>query len=341
MTTTNDNDNDRGNNNNTKTTSRDGNFDHMADEYDAQAARIWKFHTKVVEQILQTGYLNADQTVLEFGCGTGNVCLSLCPQVRHVYGIDISSKMLEKAKGKIDAQQLSNASVHQLDLDRPSQLTEIGFPTHYDWIVCCMVLHHVPNPMEKLELLTSLLSPNDNTGRLVIVEFGVDSNKKDGGQHGHSHYHQHSHHHHHSSDREEDGHHPHDSGDAAATDHHHGHKAAADEGDHHRIHDAGNAKHPAVGHDHSHSHHGGGDEDAAGCSGNATPTKTPATTTNKEALMDKHGIFTDGFHPKSIQVALQTLGLTTFEMVELPPLEGMDSDHPFFGLPVAVMLASK
>eukprot|EP00127_Corallochytrium_limacisporum_P003344 Clim_evm33s148 gene=Clim_evmTU33s148 len=167
---------------------RDGNFDDFADEYDEEAAHL-KLNQDVADLITNRG-ATKDQTLLEFGCGTGNLCLKLSEQLGHIYGVDISKNMLEKAKVKIEEKGIKNVTVKQLELNEQKQLPEIGFPDQYDWLLVGMVLHHLPDPMAKLELFKQLVKPS---GTLVIVEFG----EKEGDGHGHSHGHGHGHDDHH------------------------------------------------------------------------------------------------------------------------------------------------
>ena len=60
-----------------------------------------------------------------------------------------------------------------------------------------------------------------------------------------------------------------------------------------------------------------------------------------EQIKDQYGIFTHGFDPQKLQVALQDMGMQQFDKVQLPPIEGMEPDHPFFGLPIVILIASK
>lgn len=291
----------------------------MADEYDEKAARIWNFHQKVVEVLQEQ--TSADQTLLEFGCGTGNVCLSLCPHLEHVYGVDISEKMLAKAREKIQQKSLANATVQHLNLTDPSQLSDIGFPTKYDWVLSCMVLHHLPDPMANLELATSLLkSPQ---GKLVIVEFATTGEQRHKHHHHHHHHHGHGHNDHHQQTQppqdQKEHHH----------EHHHGHEHGHEDAQHPKEKESshGKEKHHhdrPPHHEHQHAH----------ASQQGDPSR-------RQELKDQYGIFSDGFNPQSVHMALKTLGLDAFEVKELPPLEGMDKDHPFYGLPIAIMIASR
>jgi ubiquinone/menaquinone biosynthesis C-methylase UbiE len=283
---------------------RDGNFDDRAENYDAQAATIWKFHTDVVQHIIAQGEASlTDAVLLEFGCGTGNILLPLCQHVKHGYGVDISTNMCQKAREKIQTQAIANATVLELDLQEPSQLRDVNFPPLYDWIVCCMTLHHVPDPMSKLELFTKLLKDG---GTLVLVEFV-------GAGTGH-----HSHEHHHKDEAHEKRHTPR----------------------HHLESQKVESAAPPHANDpnHAHSHHHHHQEH----SNEPPPSKNAHDDDDdkKQAMRDIHGIFSDGFSPQAIQKALESLGRSKMETIELPALEGMDEDHPFFGLPVAIMFVS-
>ena len=60
------------------------------------------------------GHLRAHMEVLEFGCGTGSTAIVHAPHVRHIRAIDGSSKMIEIARAKADAQGIANVSFQQL-----------------------------------------------------------------------------------------------------------------------------------------------------------------------------------------------------------------------------------
>lgn len=74
-------------------------WDKMAHRYDIQALRTYsKAYRDTIK--LSKKYLDADQTVLDFGCGTGITTLELVSCVKKIYAIDTSEKMIETAKSK-------------------------------------------------------------------------------------------------------------------------------------------------------------------------------------------------------------------------------------------------
>jgi len=214
---------------------------------------------------------------------------------------------LSKAQEKIQRSSISNASVQHMDLTTSQQLIDCGFPEQYDWIMCCMTLHHLQDPMGKLELLKELLKPR---GTLVIVEFG--SNTSTGSAHSHAH-HGHAHQHHHTQlsqqDREQGRHSDHRSSSNHGEDSHHDHA-----------------------HAHAHSHHNPNDGESA--------KDATSHSNTKNEYKEKYGIFSDGFSSETLQQAFRKLGLSHCDVHELPSPEGLDEAHPFYGFPVMILFAS-
>ena len=62
-------------------------------------------------------YFQPDMEILEFGCGTGSTAIAHAPYVKHIQAIDISSKMIEIAQGKADAQNVAMLPVFQISLN--------------------------------------------------------------------------------------------------------------------------------------------------------------------------------------------------------------------------------
>lgn len=62
-------------------------------------------------------YLRADMEVLEFGCGTGSTAISHAPYVKYIHAIDTSSKMIEIARGKAEAENIDNVTFGQSTID--------------------------------------------------------------------------------------------------------------------------------------------------------------------------------------------------------------------------------
>jgi ubiquinone/menaquinone biosynthesis C-methylase UbiE len=65
-------------------------------------------------------HFRSDSEVFEFGCGTGSTAVAHAPFVRHIHAIDISSKMLEIARGKADQENIDNITFEQSTIEQIS-----------------------------------------------------------------------------------------------------------------------------------------------------------------------------------------------------------------------------
>ncbi|MGI9657375.1 MAG: class I SAM-dependent methyltransferase [Gaiellaceae bacterium] len=63
------------------------------------------------------GYLRPDMELLEFGCGTASTAIVHAPHVKHIRATDISSKMLEIARGKAANAGIGNISFEQSSIE--------------------------------------------------------------------------------------------------------------------------------------------------------------------------------------------------------------------------------
>ena len=113
-------------------------FDQAAATWDLAERRVALAHA-VAQAIAARVTLSKDQSVLDFGCGTGLVTLELGPEVGTMTGADTSPGMLATLTEKARAQGLP---LHLLSLKTTGE-TDLGGP--YDLIVSSMTLHHVPD----------------------------------------------------------------------------------------------------------------------------------------------------------------------------------------------------
>jgi ubiquinone/menaquinone biosynthesis C-methylase UbiE len=104
--------------------------------------------------------------ILDAGCGTGEISFLLAGMGYEVYGIDISKKMLAKAKEKAKTRTAGNGGgrVHfQLgDAEKPP--FENGF---FDAVVCKHVLWTLPSPQTALDSWTRILKDN---GKVIVID---------------------------------------------------------------------------------------------------------------------------------------------------------------------------
>lgn len=114
-------------------------------------ARKWK---KIVDF--------SDKRILDFGGGTGLVTLPLAAQSKSVMLVDISDKMLDQARLKVEKQAIDNIYLLQQDL-LTNPLNQL-----FDIIVVSRVLHHMPNVEKTLAMFRNHLVED---GQLFIADF--------------------------------------------------------------------------------------------------------------------------------------------------------------------------
>jgi len=100
------------------------------------------------------GYLRPDMEVLEFGCGTGLTAITHAPYVKHIQAIDISSRMIEIARGKAEACNLKNVTFNQSDIG------EFSVPDQtFDAVLGLSILHLVETKEEIISKVHKMLKP--------------------------------------------------------------------------------------------------------------------------------------------------------------------------------------
>ncbi len=103
-------------------------------------------------------YLNRvipkDKSVIDVGCGTGQLAAYLSLDRKKVYGIDFSDGSLKKARAlkeklKLDSLTLSKEDIFNLKVKEK-----------FDYVLCNGVLHHTANPKLGFEKILELLERN-------------------------------------------------------------------------------------------------------------------------------------------------------------------------------------
>ncbi|MCZ7383137.1 MAG: class I SAM-dependent methyltransferase [Candidatus Methanoperedens sp.] len=99
--------------------------------------------------------------VLDYGCGTGTAAIEIAGSVKTVNGIDISSKMIEAAKGKTVEHKVKN-----IDFEQTTIFDEKLQKGSYDVILCFYLLHLVDDTPKVMQRINELLKPK---GLLISV----------------------------------------------------------------------------------------------------------------------------------------------------------------------------
>lgn len=124
----------------------------MAKGYSKQPIADEAAYQKKLE--VTRAYFRPEMEVLEIGCGTGSTALVHAPHVKHIHAIDISPKMIEIARGKAEADPISNVTFEC------STLEAYRAPEgSLDMVLALSILHLVENRKEVVARIHAMLKP--------------------------------------------------------------------------------------------------------------------------------------------------------------------------------------
>ncbi len=127
-------------------------WDKIAEEYSQQPIADEATYQKKLEVTRE--YFKPDMEVLEFGCGTGSTAIVHAPYVKHIRAIDISSKMIEIARGKAEANNVKNVTFECSSID---ELTVSD--RSLDVVLGLNILHLLENKEEVITKIYKMLKP--------------------------------------------------------------------------------------------------------------------------------------------------------------------------------------
>ncbi len=135
-------------------------FDAIGPEWDALRK---VFHDDVLRARAVTRMITPNQTVADIGTGTGILASELARLGVQVIGVDNSSRMLDAARAKLEAEsitgvELRRGEAHSLPID----------DAEVDAAFAHMVLHYLPSPAEALREMARIVRPG---GAAIVVDF--------------------------------------------------------------------------------------------------------------------------------------------------------------------------
>lgn len=101
------------------------------------------------------GYLKPDDTILDFGCGTGLICNEIAENVGFIHAIDISAKMIEICKIKALKRKIRN-----IDFARTTIFDEKIKEGSFDVIIAFNIFHLLEEPHKYFQRMNQLLKPD-------------------------------------------------------------------------------------------------------------------------------------------------------------------------------------
>lgn len=132
------------------------NFDKYADSYDAgwKGTKSARFYDDLIREV----EINTGDSVLDVGCGTGTVLSYISSKTDiNGFGLDISEKMLNIARGKNPGFEFVSGDCKTLPYEDGSM----------DVVMACMAYHHFADQKRFREEAYRVLKPG---GRLYICD---------------------------------------------------------------------------------------------------------------------------------------------------------------------------
>jgi SAM-dependent methyltransferase len=117
-------------------------FDEIAASYDEDHSAEYR---RTVELVVDYAAVDAGDTVLDLGAGTGAIALALAPHCARVIGRDPSSGMLEKAREKAANEGLDNVEFGHGTFREPN----VPEDADVDVVVSNFAMHHLDDAAKR------------------------------------------------------------------------------------------------------------------------------------------------------------------------------------------------
>jgi ubiquinone/menaquinone biosynthesis C-methylase UbiE len=139
-------------------------YDAAADHFDDEPLGFWdRIGRRTVERLA----LSSGADVLDVGCGTGASALPAAEAAGpngFVIGVDLSSRLLDRARAKATAHGLTNVEFHLADM------TALGYPdSRFDAVVSVFSIFFVPDMEGLVREPWRMVKPG---GKLAVTTWG-------------------------------------------------------------------------------------------------------------------------------------------------------------------------
>ncbi|MFK8048770.1 MAG: class I SAM-dependent methyltransferase [Halioglobus sp.] len=124
----------------------------MAERYAKSPIKDEEAYQRKLE--VTRSYFRPEMNVIEIACGTGTTAISHAPHVNHILAIDISSNMLEIARGKAAAESIENISFEEATIE-----TFDAAGKTYDLAMAHSILHLLEDPESAIAKVYEMLKP--------------------------------------------------------------------------------------------------------------------------------------------------------------------------------------
>ena len=127
-------------------------WDKLAKNWDKPGVSLGQNDLRIIERTKK--YLNASDIVLDYGCATGSIAIEIADTAKETHGIDISSKMIDIARGKVEELKINN-----IDFKKATIFDESLKRESFDLILAFSILHLAENSTQVIGRINQLLKP--------------------------------------------------------------------------------------------------------------------------------------------------------------------------------------
>ncbi len=127
-------------------------WDRAAATYDQEEKKGEQTYKKIIQKTKM--YIDAGDTVLDYGCGTGITNIGIAGSVKEIQAIDISSKMIDHAKRKTAKYKIEN--IYHLQTTIFDERFE---KESFDVVTAFTVLHLLEDIPRDIKRIHELLKP--------------------------------------------------------------------------------------------------------------------------------------------------------------------------------------
>jgi ubiquinone/menaquinone biosynthesis C-methylase UbiE len=139
-------------------------YDAAADHFDDAPLGFWE---RIGKRTIDRLALATGAKILDVGCGTGASALPAAQAVgakASVIGVDLSARLLERARTKAKARGITNIEF------RVADMTSLGYPdAHFDAVVSVFSIFFVPDMEGLVRELWRMVRPG---GKLAVTTWG-------------------------------------------------------------------------------------------------------------------------------------------------------------------------
>ncbi len=135
-------------------------FEQIAPKWEEISAQLYDH--SIIGNLLDSGLLTEDMTVLDYGAGDGFISRGIASYVKKIIAMDMSASMLDELERKAKAQAITNIlTVECEESEVPYRNSKI------DMVCASMILHHVEFPRNIISEFYRVLKPE---GVLFIAD---------------------------------------------------------------------------------------------------------------------------------------------------------------------------